>query len=79
MPLGGGVPILVVGNRTDPATLFGDSEELVTETLSNGYLLETSHASHVVYPDNECVNDYVHRVLIDGDYPEMRVSCEREH
>ena len=75
---GGGVPILVVGNHTDPATPFGESEELVTETLSNGYLLETAHTSHVVYPDNECVNDYVHRVLIDGEYPERRVSCERE-
>ena len=75
---GGGVPILVVGNRTDPATLFGDSEELVTETLNNGYLLETAHTGHVVYPNNECVNDYVHRVLIDGEYPERRVFCERE-
>ena len=44
------MPILVVGNHTDPTTSFGESEELVTETLSNGYLLETSHASHVVYP-----------------------------
>ena len=76
---GGGVPILVVGNRSDPFTPFSESEELVTETLSNGYLLEASHSSHVVYPDNECVNDYVHRVLIDGVYPgERRLSCERE-
>ena len=77
MPLdGGGVPILVVGNRSDPATSFGESEELVAETLSNGYLLVTSHVRHVVYPDNECVNDHVHKVLIDGEYPERRVSCE---
>ena len=76
---GGGVPILVVGNHDDPATYFGESEELVTEVLSNGYLLETSHARHVVYPDNECVNEHVHRALIDGVYPdERRVFCERE-
>ena len=74
---GGGVPILVVGNRSDPFTSIGESEELVTETLNNGYLLETSHFSHVVYPDNECVNNHVHRVLIDGVYPtERRLSCE---
>ena len=75
---GSGVPILVVGNHTDPTTSFGESEELVTETLSNGYLLETSHASHVVYPDNDCVNDHVHRALIEAVYPDKRVFCERE-
>ena len=47
---GGGVPILVVGNRSDPFTPFSESEELVTETLSNGYLLETTHPSHVCLP-----------------------------
>ena len=74
---GGGVPILVVGNRSDPFTSIGESEELVTETLNNGYLLETSHFSHVVYPGNECVNNHVHKVLIDGVYPtERRLSCE---
>ena len=73
------MPILVVGNRSDPFTPFSESEELVTETLSNGYLLETSHFSHVVYPENECVNDHVHKVLIDGVYPtERRLFCERE-
>ena len=76
---GGGVPILVVGNRSDPFTPFSESEELVTETISNGYLVETSHFSHVVYPNNQCVNDHVHRVLIDGMYPsERRLFCERE-
>ena len=75
---GSGVPILVVGNHTDPATPFGESEELVTETLSNGYLLETSHASHVVYPDNDCLNDHVHSALIEAVYPDARVFCERE-
>jgi pimeloyl-ACP methyl ester carboxylesterase len=73
---GSGVSILVVGNRNDPFTSFRESEELATETLSNGYLLETSHPTHVVYPNNECVNDHVHRALIDGQYPsERRVSC----
>ncbi len=74
---GGGVPILVIGNRSDPFTSIGESEELVDETLNNGYLVETSHPNHVVYPGNQCVNYHVHRVLIDGFYPaERRVTCE---
>ncbi len=76
---GGGVPILVVGNHSDPFTPFGESEELVVDVLSNGYLVETSHPSHVVYPDNQCVNRLVHSVLIDGVYPaEKRVFCREE-
>ena len=76
---GGGVPILVIGNHSDPVTSFSESEELVTETLSNGYLLETSHFKHTVYPENNCVNDHVHRALIDGVYPsERRLFCEEE-
>ena len=76
---GGGVPILVVGNHSDPVTPFVESEELATETLSNGYLVETSHPTHAVYPANECVNNHVHRALIDRVYPsEGRVYCERE-
>ena len=76
---GGGVPILVVGNRSDRATSFGETEELAVEVLSNGYLLETSHHKHVVYPGNMCVNSHVHRALIDLEYPsEQRVFCERE-
>ena len=73
---GGGVPILVVGNHDDPFTAFRESEELATEILANGYLVEVAHPTHVVYPDNRCVNDHVHAVLIDGRYPaERRLSC----
>ena len=76
---GGDAPILVIGNHSDPATPFAESEELVTETLSNGYLVEVSHPSHTVYPNNGCVNGHVHRALIDGEYPrERRVLCEGE-
>ena len=76
---GGGVPILVIGNHSDSFTPFSQSEKLVTDTLSNGYLLETSHFKHTVYPENNCVNDHVHRALIDGVYPsERRLFCEEE-
>ena len=74
---GGNVPILVIGNHADPATSFGESEELATDTLTNGYLVETTHIAHVVYPHNDCVNTYVHQALIDVVYPdERRVVCE---
>ena len=76
---GGGLPILVVGNHDDPATLFSDSEEVATEVVSNGYLVETSHFKHVVYPGNQCVNNHIHRALIDGELPSARrVFCEED-
>ena len=76
---GGGAAILVIGNREDPATPFSESAELVTETLSNGYLVETAHFRHIVYPLNRCVNEYVHQALIAQQYPaERHTHCPRE-
>ncbi len=76
---GGDVPILVIGNPSDPATPFSESEELVEDTLSNGYLAEVDHASHVVYPANDCANELIHALLLDGELPEDRRStCARE-
>ena len=73
---GGGVPILVVGNHDDPFTEFRKSEELALDTLANGYLVETAHPTHVVYPNNSCVNEQVHAVLILRQYPaERRHPC----
>lgn len=74
---GGGVPILVVGNTSDPVTSFGESEELVEETLANGVLVEVDHSSHVVYPANPCVNDVVHGVLLNVSFPQGETVCER--
>ena len=69
----------MIGNREDVTTPFTESEELVNETLNNGYLLETAHFQHTVYPNNKCVNAHVHRALIDGIYPnERHTFCERE-
>ena len=72
---GSDVPILVVGNISDPVTSFGESEEFVTEVLSNGILVEVDHPSHTVYPSNACVNDTVHAVLLDLEYPDGTVEC----
>ncbi len=75
---GGGVPILVVGNTSDPVTSFGESEELANEILSNGVLIEVDHPSHTVYPANSCVNNIVDTVLIEAVYPTEQLSCSRE-
>lgn len=80
IPLDGGdVPILVIGNPSDPATPFTESVELVEDTLANGYLLEADNPEHVVYSrGNDCVDDIVNRVLIDIEFPdERRVVCAR--
>lgn len=74
---GGDVPILVIGNRSDPVTSFGESEELVDDTLSNGILVEVDHPDHTVYPSNECVNELVHDVLLDLTFPDSGVTCDR--
>ena len=59
------MPILVIGNPTDPATPFSESQELVADTLADGHLLEADHPAHVVYPANACAVEAVHAVLID--------------
>ncbi|MGI9615600.1 MAG: alpha/beta fold hydrolase [Acidimicrobiales bacterium] len=69
---GGDVPIVVIGNPSDPATPFTESVELVDATLSNGFLVEADHPAHVVYPSNDCVNDLVDGVFIDLLLPEHR-------
>ena len=76
---GSGVPILVVGNQSDPATPFSESVKFAGETVRNGYLVGADHFKHGVYPGNRCVSNHVHRALIDGVYPSARqVFCERE-
>lgn len=69
---GGEVPVIVIGNPLDPATPFSESQELVDETLANGYLVEAEHPAHVVYPKNECVNRLVHAALFDLELPADR-------
>ena len=76
---GSDVPILVIGNGSDPATPLSDSRDFAVKSLSNGYLVETSHYKHGVYPQNQCVNEHVHRALIDGALPSARrVVCEED-
>ena len=72
------MPILVVGNTSDPITPFVQSEQYANDVLSNGRLVTASAPQHVVYPTNACVNDLVHDALIDGIYPDTTVECDAE-
>lgn len=75
---GGDVEVMVIGNRSDPATPFTESVEMF-EMFNNGILVETDHSAHVVYPSNECVNAFIHDALIRLEFPsEKRVTCARE-
>jgi len=73
---GGGIPILVVGNTSDPVTPFIRSEQFATEVLADGRLVKVEHSSHVVYPGNPCINDLIHTALIDQEYPTEELTCE---
>ena len=73
---GGDVPILVIGNVSDPVTSFGESEELATEILSNGRLVKVDHPDHTVFPFNTCVNDVVEAALLDMAFPPFTLDCE---
>lgn len=74
---GGGVPIVVIGNTSDPVTSFGESQELADEILANGTLVEVDHPDHTVYPNNECVNAVIHDLLLDLQFPENGATCAR--
>lgn len=73
---GGGIPILVIGNTSDPITPFIKSEQYANDVLADGRLVKVEHPQHVVYPANNCVNDYVHAALIDLEYPDDEPTCE---
>lgn len=75
---GSDVAILVIGNPSDPATPYVESEQLANDVLSNGYLLRVDHPNHVVYlgGPNECVNQHVDAMLLDATPPPERfVEC----
>ena len=76
---GSGTPILVIGNPTDPATPFTESEELAIETLDNGYLLRVDHPAHGVLPYNACAIDAADSLLVDLELPTDRVGdCQAQ-
>ena len=75
---GGDVPIVVIGNTSDPITPFVQSDQFANDVLANARLVRVEHPQHVVYPANGCVNDIVHAALIDLELPADDTQCEAE-
>lgn len=75
---GGDIPILVIGNVSDPFTSYVRSEQYANDVLADGRLVQADHPSHVVYPANSCVNQWVHSALIDQEYPDEEIVCESD-
>ncbi len=74
---GGGAPILVVANRSDPVTPYGESVEMA-ESFSNGFVVEVDHPAHGVFGQNDCVDRHVLDFLLDERTPDEQAVCKRE-
>jgi pimeloyl-ACP methyl ester carboxylesterase len=71
----GSGPVLVLGNRGDPATPY-DWATRVARTLANGQLLTVDGAAHTSYfTGHECAAAAVDEFLISGELPEAQVVC----
>ncbi|MGA1346220.1 MAG: alpha/beta hydrolase [Ilumatobacteraceae bacterium] len=72
---GAGAPtLLVLGNTGDPATPFASTEAMVA-ALESAVLLAVESNDHGGYGTNDCVDDSVHRYLIDGVSPADGTRC----
>lgn len=72
---GAGAPtLLVLGNTGDPATPFASTEAMVA-ALESAVLVAVESNDHGGYGTNDCVDDAVHRYLIDGVNPAYPTRC----
>jgi pimeloyl-ACP methyl ester carboxylesterase len=71
----GAGPILVIGTTRDPATPYEWAEGLA-EVLDSGVLLTYDGDGHTAYGrSNDCIDDAVHRYLLEGVVPEPGTTC----
>jgi len=70
----GAGPIVVIGTTGDAATPL-DSTRAMAETLEDGRLVIVTADQHTGYDVNDCVNDAVHRYLVDLEPPEAETQC----
>lgn len=72
-------PLLVVGSKRDPRTLFEWAEQM-TSALGNGsYLLESNHEGHVAYFSNDVSNHRIRDYLISpSELPPTAWSCANQ-
>ncbi|MFI0453807.1 alpha/beta hydrolase [Actinomadura sp. 6N118] len=72
----GSAPILVVGTANDPATPYEASKTLVKH-LDNARLMSYDGSGHTAYlaAGSNCINDRVHRYLIEAKLPKEGIHC----
>jgi pimeloyl-ACP methyl ester carboxylesterase len=70
----GAGPIVVIGTTGDPATPLS-STRAMADTLEDGRLVVVDADQHTGYGVNDCVNDAVHRYLVDLDVPAEDIEC----
>ncbi len=72
---GEGTPVLlVIGNTGDPATPFASTERMA-DALASSVLVAVESVNHGGYGTNDCINDTVHRYLIDNTAPTIGTRC----
>lgn len=72
---GEGAPtLLVIGNTGDPATPFASTERMAA-ALASSVLVAVESNDHGGYSTNDCIDDIVHRYLIDGAVPAAGTLC----
>ena len=70
-------PVLVVGNRFDPATPYAGAVA-VAELLPSSRLLTLEGWGHTSIGLSECVDDAVTEYLVDGVVPEEGATCRSD-
>lgn len=66
--------VLVVGNRGDAATPYDDAV-FVSKMLAHGHLVSYNGQGHTSYGRDDCVDEAIHRYLIDLVVPPEDPQC----
>jgi pimeloyl-ACP methyl ester carboxylesterase len=70
-------PVLVIGNRWDPATPYHGAKT-VDELLPRSRLLTLDYAGHTSWGSSRCVNRYVTDYLVAGALPPVGTACKAD-
>jgi pimeloyl-ACP methyl ester carboxylesterase len=70
----GAGPIVVIGTTGDAATPLAGTR-VMADTLEDGRLIVVTADKHTGYGENACVDDLVHRYLVDLEPPPDETEC----
>lgn len=70
----GAGPILVIATTGDPATPIAATRAMA-DALEDGRLVVVDANQHTGYGTNPCIDDVVHRYLVDLDVPPAETAC----